>query len=47
MKNLEDFLFYFPSGMRSIFATGVVMIIEIIYILVIAICCWLAILAIR
>jgi len=43
MKNLEDFLFYFTSGMRSIFATGVVMLIEILYVVVIAICCWMVV----
>ncbi len=43
MKNLEDLLFYFPAGMRSIFATGVVMLIEILYVVVIAICCWMVV----
>jgi hypothetical protein len=43
MKHLDDFLFYFPTGMRSVFATGVVMLIEILYVAVIAICCWMVV----
>ena len=41
MKHLEDFLFYFPTGIRSVLVTGVAIIIEILYVAVIAICCWM------
>ena len=41
MKHLEDFLFYFPTGIRSVLVTGLAMIIEILYVAVIAICCWM------
>ena len=43
MKHLEDFLFYFPTGMRSVLVTGVAMIIEILYVAVIVICCWMTV----